>query len=255
VLKTLRWLLLASFCFGSASVQAAIVLDGETNTIACGGGLGFGSPETSCPDHGGHFHSDVYFTNLAEVGGYSASGDFANEEIRGMSEFNITGLSPVSSATLSFSVYRQGSMFTDTNDTPFTGTIFLDAYVGNNSIFGNNWDIFTGANMWSDYQEASIGDIGNLSVVGGASPNPNSGDVFSFDVTELFNDAINNDLISLGVRLRQERSGEYGTNKAWTFGNFRLTAYVPEPGTVSLMALALVFFPLLRYFHVLRAKG
>lgn len=72
------------------------------------------------------------------------------------------------------------------------------------------------------------------------------------------------DLISLGIRLRQDRSDDdYGLSLAWTFNNFLITAVpcsqfpgggstggcfpgpgafpAPEPATLTLFAIALAF--------------
>jgi hypothetical protein len=257
MLKALRWLALAVFCLGPASVHATIVLDGLEFTIAGGGNCDL----TSCPDVGDHFHSDVYFGRQAEVGGYAASspGLPAVEEIRGMAEFDLTGLSHVSSATLTFSVYRQGGMFDNTNDAPFTGTILVDAYEGNNSIGGNGSDVDENFELlWTDYEEASIFGIGEFDVVGGGTSSPDVGTIISFNITGLFNMAIGQDLTSLGIRLRQDRADDdYGLSLAWTFADFQITAtQVPEPGTVALLGIglaglvfsrrkALVSFPIL----------
>lgn len=248
MLKALRRLLLASIYLASASAHA-IVLEGLEITIACGSFENFAN--TSCPDQGGHWHSDVYFGRLAEVGGYPAfyPSTGLGEEIRGMAEFDLTGMSHVSSAILTFSVYRQGGSAYfpyAPNDLPFTGTILVDAYAGNNRIYGNEFvDFFSNFEewtLWSDYQEASIRDIGEFDVVGGDTPSPDVGALIAFNITGLFNMAIAQDLTSLGIRLRQDRTDEeYGAlNKAWTFAEFEITVTPAlEPTTLALFGMGL----------------
>jgi hypothetical protein len=118
----------------AASTQAAVITNGLTFSIACGNFL------PGCPELGSHYHSSTGGDfgsppGKAEVGGYG----FTIEEIRGLSEFKVIGMSAVSSATLTFHVFRQGGLFNEdpiespaNNGTPFTGTILVDAYVGNN---------------------------------------------------------------------------------------------------------------------------
>lgn len=243
MMQSLPWFLVAFIFFGGASAHATIVLDGLTFTI---GGYG-NCAITSCPDQGSDFHTDVYFGNFAEVGGYSASGvgSPAVEEIRGMSEFDLTGMFHVSLATLTFRVMRQGSILypEGPNDAPFTGTILVDAYSGNNSLVGNGFDWETNEDaLFTDYEEAAIRAIGAFDVVGGADPYPNVGDIYTFNITGLFNQAIGQDLVSLGIRLRQDRAGEdYGLSLAWMFTNFQITLrQVPEPGTLALIGLGLI---------------
>ena len=200
---------------------------------------------------GDHWHSNTFGDfgrppGKAEVGGYSG----LPEEIRGLSEFNLTGLSAASSAILTFEVFRQGGLFIESpievlnNGTPFTGTILVDAYVGNNLESHVPLSAPPGqflVALFGDYQAPSIGTVGSFEVVGNPTPSPNVDDVLSFDVTSLVNQAIGSGYISLGIRLRQDRTdAEYGTVRAWTFDTFRLTSHVPEPTTLALLSLALV---------------
>ena len=146
-------------------------------------------------------------------------------------------------------MFRQGGLFNEgpidptNNGTPFTGTILVDAYVGNNlerhlPLPSPPGDFLVA--LFGDYQAPSIGTVGSFEVVGNPTPSPNVDDVLSFDVTSLVNQAIGSGYISLGIRLRQDRSdADYGTHRAWTFDTFRLTSHVPEPTTLALLGIAL----------------
>lgn len=203
-----------AFAFAGAA-QAATITDGFTFAVASGGG------DTS---FGTHFHSNTggSFGNpagKAEVGRYSSEG------VRGLSEYNLAGLSAASSAFVTFNVFKAGGLFTGTNDFPFTGTIKVDGYAGNNLE-----DI-------SDYEAPSIGAVGTFSTSGLAV-----GGILSFDITALFNAALTNGDISLGMRLMADPLNDSG---AWTFENFRLTtdnqtSVVPVPAGLPLMLTGLV---------------
>lgn len=202
-----------AFAFAGAA-QAATITDGFTFAVASGGDTSVGT----------HFHSNTggSFGNpagKAEVGRYSSEG------VRGLSEYNLTGLSAASSAFVTFNVFKAGGLFTGTNDFPFTGTIKVDGYAGNNAE-----DI-------SDYQAASIGAVGSFGTGGLAV-----GGILSFDITALFNAALANGDTSLGIRLIADPLNDSG---AWTFDTFRLTtdnqtSVVPVPAGLPLMLTGLV---------------
>lgn len=203
-------------------VQAALITSGFTYSVAsaCGGGVGSVST-------GDHFHSNTggSFGNpagLAEVGEFSGSDC---EEVRGLSEYNLAGLSS-GSAFVTFEVYQAGGLFPGSNDFPFDGTIEVKAYEGNNVE-----DI-------SDFQALSLGTVGDF-----ATSSLVVGNTLSFDISSIFNSAIADGFSSLGMRLEAVTDPNGG---AWVFNDFRLTSTddstsvsVPEPATLGLLGLGL----------------
>ncbi|MCC6610109.1 MAG: PEP-CTERM sorting domain-containing protein [Burkholderiales bacterium] len=203
----------------ATGAQAALITNGFTFAVATG----------SDTDIGTHFHSSTG-GDYGNPAGKAEVGRFTIEEVRGLSEYDLTGLgSSVTSAFVTFNVYKQGGLFSGVNDTPFTGTILIDAYAGNNAE-----DI-------SDYEAATRGGVGSFSVT--RSPtSPALGTVFSFDITALLNAALADSLTSFGIRLREDRGGpDYESSRAWTFDNFRLTTDDQSTGTVPLPATFWLF--------------
>lgn len=213
--KLLIVLALGSLTLSVAGVaSAATITNGFTFAVASGADQSVGT----------HYHSNTggAFGNpagLAEVGNYSI------EEVRGLSEYSLTGLASASDAFFTFDVYGTG-LFTGVNNFPFNGTIDIVAYQGNNT-----------ENI-SDYQAPVTATIGSFSTVG-----LNVNDIFSFNITNIFNDAIAAGWSSLGIRLQTEDTQNYGG--AWVFNDFRLTntddstAPVPEPTTMLLFGTGL----------------
>lgn len=198
------------------AASASLITNGFTFAVASS------SNDTSI---GNHFHSSTGGA-FGNPSGKAEVGRFGSEEVRGLSEYNLTGLSNSATAFVTFDVFNDGGLFTGTNDFPFDGTITVEAYSGNNTE-----DI-------SDYQASTVASIGSFSTT-----SLGIGDILSFDITSVFNDAIDNSLTSLGMRLRADPLNTNGG--AWTFDTFRLTTdnqstSVPEPATIALIAFGLL---------------
>ena len=193
--------------------SAQTITNGFTFSVASAGGA---------PATGTHYHSNTggSFGNpdgKAEVGMYSS------ETVRGLSEYNLAGLTSSPTAFVTFDVFKAGGLFAGVNDTPFTGPITIYAYQGNNLE-----DI-------SDYQAPAFATIGSFNVSPGTTM---VGSIFSIDITSAFNQAISNNWSSLGIRLQ---ANSLTASQAWTFQDFRLTSNnqttggVPEPATWAMM--------------------
>ncbi|MEW5687572.1 MAG: PEPxxWA-CTERM sorting domain-containing protein [Pseudomonadota bacterium] len=191
----------------AGSAQADIITPGFTFAVA----------------DGDHFHSNTggAFGNPA---GKAEVGRYSSEVVKGLSEYSLAGLTNQTSAFVTFGVFKEGGLFAGTNDTPFTGNIRVVAYQGNNTE-----DL-------SDFSAASVGDVGSFFV---SAALVDVGDIFSFDITAIYNNAIDLGWTSLGIRLEQDPV--QSASQAWTFDNFRLTTDnqttggIPEPGTWALM--------------------
>lgn len=164
-------------------------------------------------DAGDHFHSQQNSPFGIPPGKAEVSpGALAAEEIRGMSEFDLTGLG-AGPAIVTFRVFNDGGMLPFGNDWPFQGSIQIVAYGGNN------------LEDLSDYQAPVSAMIASF---------PTSGlrleDTLSFDITAPYQQALALGWDSLGVRLEVGSLSPVPTerNGAWTFDRFQLTV-IPEP--------------------------
>ncbi len=198
----------------SLSAHADLITEGFTYAVASG------SNQTAT---GTHFHSNTggAFGNPA---GKAEVGRYFSEEVRGLSEYDLFGLVPASSAFVTFDVFDIEGLFMEYPGT-FIGDILIEAYMGNVTE-----DI-------SDYQAAVFGVVGSFSTSGLIV-----GDTLSFDITSIFNGAMGSSFASLGIRLRADPLNAEG---AFTFDTFRLTTSddttsVPEPGTLGLLGLGLL---------------
>jgi hypothetical protein len=209
----MRGLGLAALCCGAlfaGQAGASTITNGFTFAVA-----------DSCNGVGTHYHSSTG-GDFGNPAGKAEVGRFFCEEVRGLSEYNLAGLSEAASAFVTFEVFRQGGLFDGDNDTPFTGTIAIYAYQGNN------------LENLSDFQAPIVATIGSFAV----SPAVAVGNIYSFDITSVFNNAIDLGWESLGIRLQAVPLNP--NSQAWTFDNFRLTTddlttAIPEPATWAML--------------------
>ncbi len=169
-------------------LASAATVSGLTFSAASPGGL---------QDFASHFHSE---SETAEVGNLEDVSGL--EEVRGLSEFDLSGLSETTSAVLSFDVGADSGLFPE-NGFAYLGPIDILAYGANNAL-----DL-------ADYSVAPTGTVGSFSTAG-----LSVGDALSFDVTALLNAAIGAGDPALGIRLQIAGAGNGG---AYTFNAFELT--------------------------------
>lgn len=198
----------------SVASHAALITNGFTFTVA--------DAFTGASGVGTHFHSNTggSFGNPA---GLAEVGRLSSEETRGLSEYNLAGLSNAPSAFVTFDVNQLGGLFGQSN---FEGLISINAYAGNN------------AEDLSDFEIATTGFVATFDTTG-----VSVGDIFSFDITSIFNAAITNGDASLGIKLQQDPL--LVPNEAIVFNNFRLTTTndstngvpVPAPAPLALLVV------------------
>lgn len=233
-------------CATPASLGTEISILGETASI------GNGFTDTGVHPEGSHFHTSnlvpgdlppgnpplIPVDQVAEVGGF-----FGDEEVRGVSEFNLVGQPVATSATVVFDVFDLTSA--GLNVTPLGGLFGQEVLDGSVNVFayrGNNVEEV------SDYAGNLIQtdplltlDVASLS----------AGQTISIPVTDIYNDLIA-DLAdnpetaaqALGIRLQTTSNLPDSLSEgAIAFHNFRLQV-VPEPNCLPLLWLAL--WPLVR---------
>lgn len=200
---------------GLALLTACLVSPGEAQAALITPGFTF-SVATSGSSTGTHFHSSTG-GDFGNPAGLAEVGELFTEGIRGLSEYDLNGLSAAASAFVSFDVHSLAGLF---GQSGYFGPIDVFAYAGNNLE-----DI-------SDYHIATIGNVGSFNSTGLAV-----GETVSLEITSIFNQALLDTLPSLGIRLQPAG----GTNDtAITFNNFRLTTddqttAAPEPGLLLLL--------------------
>ncbi|MDP2004573.1 MAG: PEP-CTERM sorting domain-containing protein [Rubrivivax sp.] len=210
-----------AFALGAATAaHAELITNGFTYAVA--------DAYTGTVGVGTHFHSNTggAFGNpdgKAEVGGF-----FGTEEVRGLSEYNIAGLAVPATAFVSFNVYLTDGLFGQGG-----GSFLINVY----AYRGNNLEDL------SDFEVATTAFIGAFSTDG-----LGVGDIVSFDVEAALDAALVLGDSSFGIRLQQSDTRN-PNGPAYTFDNFRLTTDnqctgagcgIPEPGSLALVALALV---------------
>ncbi len=187
--------------FAASSAGAAVVpLVAAAGINNSGGNGGTGT----------HYHTAV---------GTVAGVDYSfGEEGRGVAEFNLAGLGPVSSASISFTV----TSFLDDFGTSghFVDPISLFSYVGNNAI------------AFSDFQSTTTGLIGTFSTAG-----LSVGSILTFDVSAELIAALAAGDASFGLLFDPTTRTTEGT--AIRFGSITLNATtgaaVPEPESLALL--------------------
>jgi len=207
---------LFAICLIAASCSAFVRIDGLTFTVA----------------DAAYFHSSstTPLPNLAEVGEMYYGG--AEEQARGMSEFDITGLTlPAAKAYVQFEVVNDGGLFF-TNDFSFDGNIAAEMYRGNNTE-----DL-------TDFWIPSFVQVADISTTGLMV-----GQTLMVEVTEALNYAMSKGDSALGIRLQADPL-YYVNGGAWTFGDFEmLYTAVPEArttGALALVGLGVMLFALRR---------
>jgi hypothetical protein len=206
---------------------AGLVLSvsGFANARLITNGFTFSVASNSDQSSGNHFHSSTG-GDFGNPSGKAEVGNSETEEVRGLSEYDMAGQLAALSAFVTFDVFSYG-LFAGVNNFPFTGTIDVLVYEGNN------------LEELNDYQAAVTSTIGSFSTLG-----LNFGDVLSFDVLPAFDNAVSNSWSSFGVRLQTEDTVDSGG--AWVFDDFRLTTTddssndVPEPSTLAIFALGMI---------------
>ena len=192
-----------------ASASAATITQGFTFTVAddgAGGGL--------------HYHSSTN-GDFGNAAGLAGVGNWSSEEERGMSEYDLTGLSSAASAFVTFDMLRADAALSY-GYAQYLGNIRIEAYVGNNT---------------EDETDFSIASVATVATFSAASLV--AGDTLSFDITALFNSLVGTES-SLGLRLVAEN---LVGNTAITFNNFRLTTDNLSTNPVPVPAAALLFAP------------
>ncbi|MEB3200257.1 MAG: hypothetical protein VKK62_06995 [Synechococcaceae cyanobacterium] len=181
----------------------------------------------SLPFIGNHYHSNAAGAlgnplAKAEVGGFLFTSE-QPEEVRGMSEFNLAGLSTSGVSRVRFSVFKENSLADEGR-----GVFDIDVY----AYRGNQ------AENLSDFE------IPTLGLVGSFNTGPLSvGDLLEFDVDSIVDSLILGGDTSLGLRLQQRTRGLDG--KGFVFDQFQLMSAAPPPagapGPLPLLGAAAAF--------------
>jgi hypothetical protein len=212
----------------------------ETDLVGTTSSIGNGFTGGSHPA-GSHFHSSnldvlpagnpsIIVPGAAEVGGF-----FGDEEIRGVSEFELQGAEAADAATLKFDVFDTFAAGLSPEASGVDGLFNQGGYVGFVDVFPYVADA---TETISDYQVETLTELPILSFEVGPGLLA-GGDTLSVDVTQIYNDLVAGGEAAFGVRL-QMASPDPDAG-AITFDNFRIsleqssTPVVPEPNAGVIM--------------------
>lgn len=201
--------LISAVVLVTAPASAAVITEGFTFSVADAfvGPSGVGT----------HFHSSTG-GDFGNPAGKAEVGELGDEEVRGLSEYDLAGLAGGGPAFVTFRVDILGGLF---GQWAFDGVIEVLAYLGNNT-----------ENL-SDFEAASTGLVGSFSTAGLVV-----GQTLSFDISALLTAAITAGDPSLGIRLQKVGSTGGG---AIVFDSFRLTTENLSDGVIPLPAAAWLF--------------
>lgn len=240
---------LSLVCLTFSFSQDVLAVDVESSSIlGTTYSIGNGFLSGTHPE-GSHFHSSnleelppgnppVFFDGAAEVGGF-----FGDEEIRGISEFDLESGATVDQALLVFDVLDTFLEGLSPESRGVDGLFNQGALDGVVNVFPYVAD---GVEAFSDFQATPITSEPILAIT--VDDDLLGGDTLSVDITSLYNDLVASG-DDLGIRLQlADPDPDAG---AITFNNFRIDveqAVVPEPSSMTLaMFLVIGFWATLRH--------
>jgi hypothetical protein len=204
----------SGLCFAATPASSATITNGFTFSVADGCGAKVGT----------HFHSSTG-GDFGNPAGKGEVGSYFCEEVRGLSEYNLAGLTSSGPAFVTFEVFNKSGLF----GFPEKGDLTIDIY----SYLANN------AEDISDFEAPPTGFIGSFNTSGLSID-----DTLSFDVDALLDAAIIDGNSSFGIRLQPRDF--LSDMPTWTFDNFRLTtddqsSGVAVPGPLPLLGVGAAF--------------
>lgn len=210
----LRWLLVASVCGGTASLASSVFtipdppVDFEVIDADDGSG-------------------EYFFDGIGDFGPFSTFNDAvlgSFGEARSMAEFDISPFTVppgefISAATFEARI-TSNNVFGLGVDGETPSSVAVDGYVGN------------GIAELSDFQVAD----GNV-LYSVATPNPQVGQILSFDVTSFVSALVSANETYVGLTLRAESFGGLMFEEGAGYPKLTIET-IPEPSTLTLLALA-----------------
>jgi hypothetical protein len=173
---------------------------------------------------GNHFHSSTG-GDFGNPAGKGEVGSYFCEEVRGLSEYNLAGLTSSGPAFVTFEGFNKSGLF----GIPEKGDLTIDIY----SYLANN------AEDISDFEAPPTGFIGSFNTAGLSID-----DTLCFEVDALLDAAIIDGNSSFGIRLQPRDF--LSDMPTWTFDDFRLTtddqsSGVAVPGPLPLLGVGAAF--------------